>query len=631
MNTEFRYLYDLLEFTVKRFPEKETFCKRTDYEIKGRTFSTVKNQVDEMTAGLIAEGITNEDKILYLCDASTNWFVADLSIISSGAVCVPRGTDVVDDDILYIVNHSESRYAIVQKDRDKQRLIQLASKIPEIEKIFVLEDDKGELKSGSDGALTLMQSGREYLKKQPDAIRKRLNEKSPDELATLIYTSGTTGAPKGVMLNQTGWISAVDKVVRFTGLTSEDSGVSLLPPWHAFERAIEYCTVGLGAAFLVSNITSLKEDLRDFRPTLFPSVPRIWESLYNGIMTKVSKESSIKKSLFYFFLEIGMIWAHNKSIVLGYDFQIEKPFFLTQTTRKLIAFVKLILLSPLKLCAIAIFSSVHKALGGRLRVSVSAGSALPSVVDKFLSAIGLIVLEGYGMTETSAVTSVRKPERPSPGTVGIPVEGYEYRLKDEAGNSIPKGSFQKGTLWLKSKQILMGYYKRPELNKVVFDKDGFFDTGDIMRVSYRGELSFAGRAKDTIVLAGGENVEPVPIEDQLLNSPYINQVMVTGHESKHLVVLIVPDFDRMRAQFDGLPGDTKEWNRNQKIREVFKNEIASRISRKKGYKAFELVPQNAFYIVPRPFDLDKEMTRTLKIKRNEILDNFKEEIMELMK
>lgn len=584
-----------------------------------------------MTAGWIAEGVSVEDKILYLCDSSTNWFFADLSVITSGAVCVPRGTDVVDEDILYIVNHSESRFAIVQRDKDKERLIRLAERIPSIERIFVLEDDLGELKSGEDGALSLMKIGRQYLTKNPNAIRERLHQTSPDRLATLIYTSGTTGAPKGVMLHQTGWISAIENVVRFAGLSSEDSGVSLLPPWHAFERAIEYCTVALGVTFLISNINSLREDLRDFRPTLFPSVPRIWESLYNGIMTKVSKESALKRGLFSFFLKVGTVWARHKSILFGYDFRIEKPSLAARTVRRIFSLCALVALCPLKLGAIAVFSKVHKALGGRLRVSVSAGSALPSSVDKFLSAIGLIVLEGYGMTETSAVTSIRKPDRPASGTVGIPVEGYEYRLKDENGNLIPNGADQKGTLWLKSKQILTGYYKRPDLNEVVFDKDGFFDTGDIMRINYRGELSFAGRAKDTIVLAGGENVEPVPIEDQLLNSPYINQVMVTGHESKHLVVLIVPDFDRMKAEIRGLPEEVALWNQDKKVREIFRNELGSRISRKNGFKAFELVPQNAFYVLSRPFDPDKEMTRTLKMKRNEILESFKKEIAELIK
>ncbi|EPG73983.1 AMP-binding enzyme [Leptospira fainei serovar Hurstbridge str. BUT 6] len=619
----------MLEKAASRFPAKESFSKRTKAGIQGRTFSQLKTLTDHLIGGLIQAEVLKDDKILYLCDASSNWILGDIAIISAGAISVPRGTDVVDEDILYIVNHSESKYALVQKEKDKQRILNLSSKLPSLKKIYVLEDDIGELKTGPESVGELIEKGKAYISQNSDCIKKRLKEKSPDELATLIYTSGTTGAPKGVMLTQTGWISAVEKVIGFVGLKSSDSGISLLPPWHAFERAIEYCIIELGAEFLVSNINNLKEDLKEFKPTLFPSVPRIWESLYNGIMNKVAKESSVKRSLFNFFLKVGMSWAEKKSVLFDYDFRIMKPNSILRLLQKLEAFFGLIFLSPLKLGAILIFRGVHQALGGRLRVSVSAGSALPSVVDKFLSGIGLIVLEGYGMTETSAVLSIRKSNRPSPGTVGTPIAGYECVIKDEAGNPVIQG--KKGNLWIKSKQVLIGYYKRPELNATVFDKDGFFDTGDIMRFNYRNELVFTGRAKDTIVLAGGENVEPVPVEDQLLNSPYINQVMVTGHDAKHLVALIVPDFEKLRAEFHDLPEDPVAWNDHPKVREIFKSEVSTRISRKNGFKSFEVVPQNAFYIVPRPFDPDKEMTRTLKMKRNEILDSFKKEIDALTK
>ncbi|WP_039948375.1 AMP-dependent synthetase/ligase [Leptospira fainei] len=629
MENNRKYFYDMLEKAASRFPAKESFSKRTKAGIQGRTFSQLKTLTDHLIGGLIQAEVLKDDKILYLCDASSNWILGDIAIISAGAISVPRGTDVVDEDILYIVNHSESKYALVQKEKDKQRILNLSSKLPSLKKIYVLEDDIGELKTGPESVGELIEKGKAYISQNSDCIKKRLKEKSPDELATLIYTSGTTGAPKGVMLTQTGWISAVEKVIGFVGLKSSDSGISLLPPWHAFERAIEYCIIELGAEFLVSNINNLKEDLKEFKPTLFPSVPRIWESLYNGIMNKVAKESSVKRSLFNFFLKVGMSWAEKKSVLFDYDFRIMKPNSILRLLQKLEAFFGLIFLSPLKLGAILIFRGVHQALGGRLRVSVSAGSALPSVVDKFLSGIGLIVLEGYGMTETSAVLSIRKSNRPSPGTVGTPIAGYECVIKDEAGNPVIQG--KKGNLWIKSKQVLIGYYKRPELNATVFDKDGFFDTGDIMRFNYRNELVFTGRAKDTIVLAGGENVEPVPVEDQLLNSPYINQVMVTGHDAKHLVALIVPDFEKLRAEFHDLPEDPVAWNDHPKVREIFKSEVSTRISRKNGFKSFEVVPQNAFYIVPRPFDPDKEMTRTLKMKRNEILDSFKKEIDALTK
>jgi long-chain acyl-CoA synthetase len=172
----------------------------------------------------------------------------------------------------------------------------------------------------------------------------------------------------------------------------------------------------------------------------------------------------------------------------------------------------------------------------------------------------------------------------------------------------------------------MGYYKRPELNQSIFDKNGFFDTGDIMRLNHRGELSFAGRAKDTIALGGGENVEPVPIEDRLITSEFIDQVMVVGDDKKSLGALIVPHFDHVRKKLPGIPDKTELWNFDKSVRDLFKGEITRLISRESGFKAFEVIPGSCFYIVPRQFDPDTEMTRTLKLKRNVIKDNFAQDI-----
>lgn len=177
----------------------------------------------------------------------------------------------------------------------------------------------------------------------------------------------------------------------------------------------------------------------------------------------------------------------------------------------------------------------------------------------------------------------------------------------------------------------MGYYKRPELNSAIFDKDGFFDTGDIMRLNHRGELSFAGRAKDTIALAGGENVEPVPVEDKLLMSEYIDQVMVVGDDKKTLGALIVPNFDRVRQVLPGAPEKTELWNYDKTVRELFKAEVTRLISRDTGFKSFEVIPGNCFYIVPRNFNPDTEMTRTLKMKRPVIKEHFAAEIENMYK
>lgn len=625
-----RILYDLLAVTQELEPEKISFRKRDkEGKFPGIRFKDLKEEVDAVSYALLSLGVQLGDRIALFCDASPFWLRTDLSIQSVGAVVVPRGTDIVSEEILYILNHSEATIAFVQREKDRAKLTQLKKELTFLKQIYVIEDDGGGRKTGKDSLESLLELGRQYQKTNSNAFSVRRESISENALATLIYTSGTTGNPKGVMLSQKGWITAIQNTSQRLGMRSDDTSVSLLPPWHAFERAVEYATLALGVDLLISNMTNLKDDLKEFRPSIFPSVPRIWESVYNGILTKVAKEGGSKEKLFHFFIRKASKWARFKAIFLGYEFRIGKPSFFVSYFGKFYALLRLALLFPAKLLSVFLFAKIHKALGGRIRICISAGSALPSVVDDFLSAIGLKVLEGYGMTETSAVVSIRSSDKPTKGTVGVPIPGYQIKFKDEKGNKVSQG--QKGTLWIKSDQILQGYYKRPELNQIVFDSEGFFDTGDLMIETYRGELVFAGRSKDTIALIGGENVEPVPIEDLLLTSPFIDQVMVVGHDKKTLGALIVPNFAMIEERLPALEKDTNYWNSEPKVRELFKKEIARLISKEKGFKSFETIPMNQFYILPRPFDPDSEMTRTLKMKRNVIATNFQNQIEELYK
>ena len=342
-------------------------------------------------------------------------------------------------------------------------------------------------------------------------------------------------------------------------------------------------------------------------------------------MAKLKNESFLKRKIFESALFLGTIYNRVKSIAFGYSLQVERPNFVVSIVKRGFAAIALILLLPLRALSYLIFQPIRKALGGRLTFSVSGGSALPSVVDRFLSAIGITVLEGYGMTETAAVISIRNKLAPTPSTVGTPLSGYQLRLKNDHGVDVSSKVGVKGTLWVKSDQLLMGYYNRPELNEIVFDKDGFFDTGDIMILTYRNQLMFAGRTKDTIVLSGGENVEPVPIEDRLLESEFIDQVMVVGDERKTLSAIIVPSFDRIKEKFPDKT-DPNLWNENPQIRNLFSTEINRLILKDPSFKIFEKIPKDAFYLLNRQFDLEVEMTKTLKMKRPIIKDHFSSEI-----
>lgn len=622
-----RVFYDLFKNAAAENPALVTFkFRRKDGSLKGRTFKELHELVTVIAAGLEDQGISPGDRITLLCDSSPNWIIADAAIIAARAVCVPRGTDVTDDDILYIIGHSESRWAIVQHAKDRDRLLGFQKQLPLLEKIFVLEGADAELAAGEHSIAELIAAGNAALKKNPRCVDELAKQSNPDELATIIYTSGTTGAPKGVMLNQTGWLNALGRAIEMKIFNKDDSALSLLPPWHAFERAVEYGVVMVQCPFMISSITTLRQDLAEFKPTSFPSVPRIWESLYNGIMQKLEKETPVKKGIFNFFLEVGAQWAKYDAIFNGYNLQVKQKPALEEFFEKATAAGALAFLFPLKLASGPVFAPIHQALGGKVTKSVSGGSALPQMVDKFLTSIGIKVLEGYGMTETSALISLRDVAKPVSGTVGRPFPGYRIKLKDESGREVAATPGAKGTLWVQSNQLLLGYYKRPELNAVVFDKDGFFDTGDIMVLTSQGDLMFAGRSKETIALAGGENIEPVPIEDKLLASEFIDQVMVVGDDKKTLGALIVPQYEKVRSHTGLKDLPTTDWNSNATIREIFKGEIAKRISANTGFKSFELVPKNIFYLVPQAFEPGVELTRTYKLRRTVIKEKFANEI-----
>lgn len=634
--------YEIIERTAEKKPEKQSFFYRTKSgKYKGRSFGEMKDIIDRLIAGLIWKGIKPQDKILLLCDPSPNWIITDLAVVASGAVSVPRGTDVTDEDIEYIVNHADCKIALVQHEKDRERLLAMQDKISALEDIYVIEDEERQLVGGDHGIRNLLRRGRGQLEEDPKCIEKRSKEFSPTDLATLIYTSGTTGAPKGVMLNQAGWIQSIRAATDRVEVLYDDKIMSLLPPWHVLERIIEYLVLYHGLEFLISERTNIRDDLSTFNPDIFPSVPRIWESVYSGLNNKLKQKSPIARALFGAAVNVGGWWRYWRAIMFDFDTQVKKKILPWNIIRRLFAIIMVLVVLPMRILTSWIFGPVRKALGTNLRLSVAGGSALPAVVDQFFSAVGITVVEGYGMTETSALISTRPTNKPTAGTVGIPINGYELKLKDDQGTELAqweslsgptkKMAGSKGTLWVKSDQILQGYYKRDELNDVVFDSDGFFDTGDLMTLSWRGELMFAGRSKDTLALAGGENIEPVPIEDKLLGSDYIDQVMVVGDDQKTLGTLIVPNFEAVQDAIKDLPESKAEWNTHEDIRKLYKKEIQSLISTKTGFKSFEVIPGNAFCILPEQFDADTEMTRTFKMKRPVIKDNYKPQIEAIFK
>jgi long-chain acyl-CoA synthetase len=371
----------------------------------------------------------------------------------------------------------------------------------------------------------------------------------------------------------------------------------------------------------------LLDDLAAIRPHWMPSVPRIWESLRGAIYRQVNSGGKIKKALFTFFIGAGGYYSLFKAM-----FQDRLPHFRPRSRAAdiCLAVLPLIFLTPFKLLGeLLVFKVIKARLGGRFIAGVSGGGSLPPVVDHFFQALGILLLEGYGLTETGPILAVRKKYHPVHGTIGPLLKGIEYRVLDENGNVLgPNG---KGVLYVKTPQIMLGYYKRPEDTEKVL-RNGWLNTGDLAIFTRRGECKIVGRAKETIVLLGGENVEPTPIEETLCQSEYIEQVMVVGQDKKFLGALIIPNMEKLEAVAaeKGMSYlEKEELPDNPAIQELIHLEIQKLINPRKGFKVHERIFR--FKLMPKKFEVGKELTMSLKIRRNVVYELYAKEIESLFK
>ncbi len=478
----------------------------------------------------------------------------------------------------------------------------------------------------------VMERGKRVLAKDPQAYRREVAKGTPEELATLIYTSGTTGEPKGVMLTNGNYLHNLRTTVPYViDVDHRDTFLSVLPVWHSFERAVEYIEFYNGCTHAYSKPQGkiLMADMADIHPTVMASAPRIWEGVRSALLRKMNEEGGIKKALFSFFVKVGTAHQACTNLVRGLV-----PDF-TRRSRVLdflAGIVPFLLLWPLRaLGNVLVFSKVKEKLGGKFRFSVSGGGALPPYVDKFFGAAGILMLEGYGLTETTPVVSVRLERRPVQGTIGPALAEQEIKLLDPETHQ-PVGPGKKGVIFIKGPNVMKGYYKRPDKTAEVIGKDGFLDTGDLGMITYKGELKIIGRTKETIVLLGGENVEPVPIEDAILESEYIDQIMVVGQDQKFLGALIVPNLEALEhwAQQEKVPYTSKEdLLENAQANELITEEINARVNTERGFRIWERVFR--FRMIPKHFEPGVELSGTLKVKRNLVADMYKKEIAEIFR
>ncbi len=600
------------------------------------SFGEFASQFERFGAGLLDFGVKRGDHVGVISDNRVEWMIANQGILGIGAADVPRGADTMPDEARYILQHADCAFTIVENTEQLKKILSKKQDLPLLTSIIVFDEDfhPEAFPESACGARVvpfqeIIRRGEKLLASDPQAFTREMEKGEPADLATIIYTSGTTGEPKGVMLSHGNFLHNMRTIPRVLHIGPGDIFLSVLPVWHSFERIIDNFALSQGTALAYSKPVGkiMLADMAAVRPTVMASVPRIWEGVRSAVYRNVNEEGGIKKALFHFFVAVGKAHATASALVSGRYPQFSRRFFVTDF---LLGILPFILLMPFKaLGELLVFKKIKMRLGGRFRFTVSGGGALPQHVDKFFQAVGVLLLEGYGLTETTPVISARVQNRPVPGTIGPALDELEVKLLDpETGAEVGPG--KKGVIHVRGPNVMKGYYKRPDKTAEVLSSDGWLDTGDLGMMTWRGELKIIGRTKETIVLLGGENVEPVPIEDTILESDYIDQVMVVGQDQKFLAALVVPNDEALekyaaRQEIGWL--EKTDLLENPQIQELIYDEINSRVSAKRGFREFERVFR--FKLLPKHFEAGVELSAKASVKRHVVSQMYHKEIATL--
>ena len=574
------------------------------------TYSQLSEQIQQFAAGLQTLGVTYGERISLIADNSPRWFIADQGIMTAGAVNAVRSAQADKEELSYIISHSGSTALVVEDIKTLNKLgeslnelsiklvVLLSDETPPTEFNFPVVNFSRLLDIGSNNTLVA-------------------TKYSGETLATLIYTSGTTGKPKGVMLSHRNLLHQVKSLGAVVQPEKGDIALSILPTWHSYERSGEYFLISQGCTQIYTNLRSVKGDLKKFKPNYMIAVPRLWESIYEGVQKQFREQPAKKQSLVKFLLEMSQKYIEARRISQGLSLNHIHASVIERSQAKI---VELGLLSFHKLGEKLVYAKVREATGGNIKHVISGGGALPGYIDNFFEIVGVEILQGYGLTETSPVTNARRPWRNLRGSSGQPIPGTEVKIVNpDTHQPLPVG--ERGLVLLKGPQIMQGYYQNPEATKKAIDAEGWFDSGDLGWVTPENDLVLTGRAKDTIVLTNGENIEPQPIEDACLRSPYIDQIMLVGQDQRSIGALIVPNLEAL-AKWAETQNNTQKIDLEGKIvQDLFRQELNREVQNRPSYRADDRI--GPFKLIEEQFSIENGlMTQTLKIRRHIVMERY---------
>jgi long-chain acyl-CoA synthetase len=585
-NYSYQRVFDLLPNFVAKFNKSDAFARKDKREWKQTNAKEFINQVNELSIGLLKMGVQKGDKISIISEGRPEWNIVDFAIQQTGAVSVPLYPTITVEDYKYIFQDSEVKIVFVGDDDLLKKATEAAKDAPSVKNIYTFD----KLNGANHWTEILQNTDNESFAKLETA---KLAIQSED-LMTIIYTSGTTGKPKGVMLSHRNLISNIEACSNYFPFDENCRALSFLPLNHVYERMVLYLYMRLGVSvYYAQNIATIAEDLRDVRPQIFTTVPRLLEKVYDKIVAKGYEQTGLRRKIFLWALKIGLQYDPNKKFGWWYKKQLE-------WANKLV------------------FSKWREALGDNLRMVNSGAAALQSRLARVFWAAGIPICEGYGMTESSPVIAVNRisPLDLRIGTVGPVIDGVTVRIAED------------GEILVKGDNVMMGYYNQPEMTKEIIDSEGWLHTGDIGMLEEGRYLKITDRKKEIFKTSGGKYIAPQMLENKLKESSFIEMIMVVGEGQKFPAALIIPEFTALR-----------DWAKTQGVAytsdyEMIDNELII----KKMYEEVNALNRDfAQYervkkikLLASPWTVEGgEITPTLKPKRKVILNKYKEQIEEL--
>ncbi len=552
-----------------------------------------RNDVESLALGLAALGVRRGDRVALLSENRYEWAVSDLATLGQGAVTVPIYPTLTAPQSLYILDNAEARVVIVSNTAQLEKLLAVADSLPRLAAIVAMDPPPALRDPRVRAWSAVLADGERRRTADPNAFRALAEATRPADLATIIYTSGTTGDPKGAMLTHDNIASNVEACLRVVDLNPRDTCLSFLPLCHIFERmAGLYAMLGAGATIAYArSVDTVAADAQEVHPTILTGVPRFYEKVYARVMENAGNQPPLRRAIFHWGLGVGRQIAHLR--------------FEGKTAGLLLGFVATI---ADKLVA----AKVRERVGGRLRLCISGGAPLGPKVMEFFFAIGIPVIEGYGLTETSPVITLNVPGRERPGAVGPPVPGTQVSFTAE------------GEILAKGPGVMQGYFRNDEATRAAI-VDGWFHTGDIGHLDAEGNLRITDRLKDLIVTAGGKKVAPQPLEGKLKASRWLSEAVMLGDKRPYCVALLVPNFANLEAEAKerGWPAASRrELLQSPAVRALYQGVVDELNA---GLAPFETIKR--FELLERDLNAEAgELTPTLKVRRKIVSQTFHDQI-----